>query len=223
MASQIDGLSKTIYENCSPQIDDGIVTKLHSEIELETVRDSNQIVQSEDKGVLRKRRKPNTAIRSEEYEHTLGTGDIYSHEGSPGYNEDLSLTSELGNSSMLINSVREKNDSFNGHSANKSKMVNQHKDLEFSSTLKKKMSKLNERGYDAPKKTGKRAISDSGKIRVEKEGRVIGDTSKEEKHQLSSSQELSGRKVIISHKHVQKDAAQKVIMFNVFHLFFGFC
>lgn len=213
-----------MYENCSPPIDDGIVTKLHSEIELETVRNSNQVVQSEaDKGVLRKRRKINTVIRPEEYEHTLGTGDIYSHEGSPGHNEDLALTPELGNSSMLSNALRKKNDSFNEQSANRRNMVNQHKDLDFSSTLKKKISKLKERGYDAPKKTGKKAISQSGKMRVEKEGRVIGDTSKEEKHQLSS-QELSGRKVINSHKHVQKDAARKVILCLMFFIcFFGFC
>lgn len=149
-------------------------------------------------------------------------GDRYSHEGSRGNNEeknDLALTSEQLNSSMLSNSSRKKIDSFSedslakyGQSKKKKSMINQHKeDLEFSLTLKRKISKMKERGHDAPKKTGKTVIPGSGKVRVEKERGLIGDTNKEEKHQLSP-QELFARKENISHKYVQKDAAQKVVM-----------
>lgn len=222
-ASRTDGLSKAVHENCSPKTFGGNVTKLDSNFFLETLEDSHQIVQSEtDKGALRKRRmrKPSSTLRPEEYENSLKTGDRYSHEGPPGYNaekEDLALTPELGNSSMLRNSSRKKIDSFsevglpkNGQSKKKKSTINQHKDLDLSSTLKRKNLKLRERGYEAPKKTGKRAITGSSKMRVEKEGGVVGDTSKERKHQLSP-QELSGRKERISHKYVHKDAAQKVI------------
>lgn len=225
VASQTDGMSKAVDEISSLQTDDGNVTKLDSENLSETVKDSHQIVLSEaDKGAAlrRRRRKPSTVLRPEEDELMLETGDRYSHEGSPVRNEekrDLALTSEKGNSSRLSNSSRKKIDfsevspAKNGQPKKKKSMINQHKDLEFSSTLKKKILKLKERGYDAPKKTVKRVIAGSGKTRVEKEGGgVIGDTSKEEKHQLSH-QELSGRKEIISHKYVPKDAAQKVIKF----------
>ncbi|XP_041991871.1 uncharacterized protein LOC121742705 isoform X1 [Salvia splendens] len=110
---------------------------------------------------------------------------------------------------MLSNLSRKKIDSFSevslakyGQSKKKKSMINQHKeDLEFSLTLKRKILKMKERGHDAPKKTGKTVIAGSGK--------VIGDTNKEEKHQLSPM-ELFARKESISHKYVQKDAAQKV-------------
>lgn len=199
-ASRTDGLSKAGHENCSPK----------------TIGD---------KGALRKRRrKPSSTLRPEEYENSLKTGDRYSHEGTPGYNaekEDLALTSELGSSSMLRNSSRKKIDSFsevglpkNGQSKKKKSTINQYKDLDLSSTLKRKILKLRERGYDAPKKKGKRAIAGSSKMRVEKERGVVGDTSKERKHQLSP-QELSGRKESISHKYVHKDAAQKMEEFSM--------
>lgn len=200
-ASRTDGLFKAVHKNFSPKTFD-------------------------DKGALRKRRrrKPSSTLRPEEYENSLKTGDRYSHEGPPDYNaekEDLALMPELGNSSMLRNSSRKKIDSFsevglpkNGQSKKKKSTSNQHKDLDLSSTLKRKILKLKERGYDAPKKTGKRAIAGSSKMRVEKEGGVLGDTSKERKHQLSP-QELSGRKEIISHKYVHKDAAQKMEEFSM--------
>ncbi|KAL1533196.1 hypothetical protein AAHA92_33115 [Salvia divinorum] len=170
VASQTDRISKAVKEICSVQTDD-------------------------DTGALRKRRrKPSPALRPKEDEHTMGTGDSYSHEGSPGYNadkKDLALISERGHSSMLSNSLRKKINSFsevslakNGQSNKKKSMVNQHKDLEFTSALKSKILKMKERGHDAPKKTGKRAVAGSSKMRVEKKGGVIGDTSKEEKHQL---------------------------------------
>ncbi|KAH6781962.1 hypothetical protein C2S52_001230 [Perilla frutescens var. hirtella] len=177
-ASRTDGLSKAVLENCSPQTDD-------------------------DKRALqnRRRRKPSSGIRPEQYD-TLKTGDKYSHDGSPGSNEekeDLALTSELGNSSMFSNSSRKKIDFFSEVSLSKNGLP------------KKKMNtlKLKERGYDAIKKTGKRAIVGSSKLRMEKEGGVIGDKSKEQKHQLSP-QEPSGRKEIISHTYVGKDAAQEM-------------
>ncbi|XP_047938898.1 sister chromatid cohesion protein PDS5 homolog A-like [Salvia hispanica] len=68
---------------------------------------------------------------------------------------------------------------------------------------------MKERGHNAPKKRGKTVIAGSGNVRVEKERGVIGDTNKEEEHQLSPL-ELFERKESISHKYVQKDAAQKV-------------
>ncbi|XP_042034106.1 uncharacterized protein LOC121780576 isoform X1 [Salvia splendens] len=171
VASQTDRISKAVKDICSLQTDD-------------------------DTGALRKRRrKPSPASRPKEDEHTMGTGDSYSHEGSPGYNvekKDLALMSERGHSSMLSNSLRKKKDSFsesslakNGQSHKKKSMVNQQKDLEFTSTLKSKILKMKERGHDAPKKTGKRVIAGSSKMRVEKKGGVIGDPDKEEKHQLS--------------------------------------
>ncbi|XP_047962752.1 sister chromatid cohesion protein PDS5 homolog C-like isoform X2 [Salvia hispanica] len=169
VASQTDRISKAVKDICSLQTDD-------------------------DTGALRKRRrKPSPALRPKEVEHTLGTGDSYSHEGSPGYNvekKDLALMSERGHSSMLSNSLRKKKDSFSEPSLAKNgqshkKNVNQHKDLEFTSTMKSKILKMKERGDDAPKKTGKRVIAGSSKMRVEKKGGVIGDTSKEEKHHLS--------------------------------------
>lgn len=224
VVSQTDGISKAVNEICSLQTDNSNVTKLNSENLSETVKDSHQNVVAEaDKGTLRKRkRKPSSALRPEEDENTLETVDRYSHEGSSrrnGEKKDLSLTSERGNSSMLSNSLRKKIDSFsessltkNGQLKKKKSMINEHKDLEFSSTLKRKILKLKGRGYEAPKKKGKRVISGSGKIRVEKEGGVLGVTSKEGKHHLSP-QELPGRKEIISHKYVHKDSAQKVIKF----------
>lgn len=218
VASQTDRISKAVKEICSLQTDDGNVTKLDSENLLEEVKDSHQIILSDaNTGALRKRRrKTSPASRPKEDEHTMGTGDSYSHEGSPVYNvekKDLDLMSDRGHSSMLSNSLRKKKDSFsepslakNGQSHKKKSMVNQHKDLEFTSTLKGKILKMKERSHDAPKKTGKRIIAGSSKMRVEKKGGVIGDTSKEEKHQLSP-QVLSVRKEIISHVYVQKDAA----------------
>ena len=195
MASQTDRISKAVKDICSLQTDDGNVTKLDSENLLEAVKDSHQIILLHaDTGALRKRRrKPSPALRPKEVEHTLGTGDSYSHEGSPGYNvekKDLALMSERGHSSMLSNSLRKKKDSFSEPSLAKNgqshkKNVNQHKDLEFTSTMKSKILKMKERGDDAPKKTGKRVIAGSSKMRVEKKGGVIGDTSKEEKHHLS--------------------------------------
>lgn len=224
-ACQLDGLSKAVHENCAPQTSDGTGTNLDDENSLETLKGCHQIVQSgTERGALRKRRggKPNCVIRPEEgYEHTGKIGGRYSHEVSPdGYNEekeDLAFPSELGNSSMLSNSSQKKIDSFDegslpkrGQSKKKESMINQHHDLKFSSTLKRKILKLKERGYNALKKTDKRSIAGSSNIRVEKEEGILGDTSKEGKHELLPP-ESYGRKEIISQKYVQKDVADKVI------------
>ncbi|KAG6415758.1 hypothetical protein SASPL_123173 [Salvia splendens] len=173
---------QSLHEIFSLQTDDGNVTKLGSENLLEAVKESHQIVLSEaDKGAFQKRRKkkPSSAVRTEEDKHTMKIGDWYSHEGSRGNNEeknDLALTSEQVNSSMFSNSSRKKIDSFSedslakyGQSKKKRSMINQHKeDLEFSLTLKRKILKMKERGHNAPKKTGKTVIAGSGKVRVEK-------------------------------------------------------
>ncbi|KAI3455238.1 hypothetical protein Pfo_011901 [Paulownia fortunei] len=225
-ASQLDGLSKAVHECCDPQSNDGNGTKLNDENSLETLKSCQQIVQSgTDTGAIRRRRgrKPNSVIRPEEgYEHTWTTGVKYCSEvSSDGYNEEknnLALASELGNASLLSNSSQKKVDSFSegslrkrGQSKKKESMINQQSNLEFSSTLKRKIlqTKVKERSYNAPKKTGKMAIAGSSNIRVEKEEGILSDIGTEGKYELLP-QEQHGGKEIISQKHVQKDVADKM-------------
>ncbi|KAK4436682.1 hypothetical protein Salat_0002100 [Sesamum alatum] len=221
--SQLGGLSRSAHK-------DGNETQLDDEGSVETLKDRQQIGKSgKGNGALQKRRgrKPCSVIKLQEgYEHTWTTGGKYSSElSSDGYNEekkDLALPSELGSMSMLSDSSQKKNRSSDeaslpkmGQSKKKKSMINQQNDLHFSSSVKRNIlqTKLKERGNNAPKKTGKRAITASSNIRAEKEEGILRDTRMKAKHELLP-QEQYGRKEIredfISQKHVQDDVADKI-------------
>ncbi|XP_011073330.1 uncharacterized protein LOC105158314 [Sesamum indicum] len=221
--SQLDGLSKSAHKN-------GNETQLDDENSVEALKDCQQIGKSgTGNSALQKRRgrKPSSVIRPQEgYEHTGTTGGKYSGElSSDGYNEekkDLALPSELGSMSMLSDSSQKKDRSSYeasrpkmGQSKKKKSMITQHNNLQFPSTVKRNIlqSKLKERGNNAPKKTGKRALAASSNIRAEKEEGILRDTRMKAKHELLP-QEQYGRKEIredfISQKHVQDDVANKI-------------
>ncbi|KAL0354877.1 UNVERIFIED_CONTAM: hypothetical protein Sradi_3934600 [Sesamum radiatum] len=221
--SQLDGLSKSAHK-------DGNGTRLDDENSVETLKDRQQIIKSRtDNGALQKRRgrKPSSVIRQQEgYEQTGTTGGKYSGElSSDGYNEekkDFALPSELGSMSMLSDSSQKKDRSSDeasrpkmGQAKKKKSMITGHNNLQFSSTVKRNIlqTKLKERGNNAPKKTGKRALAAPSSIRADKEAGILRDTRMKAKHELLPQGQY-GRKEIredfISHKHVQDDVANKI-------------
>ncbi|KAL8456983.1 hypothetical protein ACS0TY_035000 [Phlomoides rotata] len=186
---------------------------------------TNEVIETnlvdENPGALRKRRnrKLNSVIRSDEgYEHTRKRGGRFSNEASPdGYNEkeDMTLPSDLGNSSMLSNSSQKKSEFLNEVSLHKKvqSKKNQQNDLQLSSKLKRKILNSKEKDYNAPKKTGKKATAGASDIRMEKKEGILGDTSKEAKRELSR-QEPNRKKEIISQKYEREDDADKIEDFS---------
>lgn len=181
-------------EDCDPQTNEVTETNLDDE----------------NPGPLRKRRnrKLNSMIKPDEgNEHTQKRGGRFSSEASPDvYNEereDMTMPSDLGKSTMLSNSSQKKGEILNEVNLHKKvqSKKNQQNDLQHSSQVRRKLQNSKEKDYNAPKKTGKKAIAGASDIRMEKKEGVLGDTSREERNR---------KKEIISQKYEHETDADKV-------------
>ncbi|KAK6139558.1 hypothetical protein DH2020_026704 [Rehmannia glutinosa] len=188
--------SSTCVKKASPNVGDGTSqldghskdngTKVNDENSSETLKGCQPIAQSgTDSGALRMRRgrKPNSVIRPEEgYEHVWTRGGKHSGEASSdGYNEektDLALLKELGNAS---------------NSSQKNIIL----------LMKKILKTKVERGDNATKKTGQRAIAESSNIRVQKEKGILSDTSPEGEYELLPQEQRGGKKLFPRNTYIK--------------------